>query len=104
HPPLARTPSLKTIAHIITRYTAFLGAVLKPLGAWGVLAIAGIDSSLFGMPLDLVVAGYISPIPPNFLLTAGRGRVGPWLGSWVITASATAAARPYCGSGCRRSA
>jgi len=75
---------LKTIAHIITRYTAFLGAVLKPLGAWGVLAIAGIDSSLFGMPLDLVVAGYIYSNPHKFLLYVVMASVGSSLGSLVI--------------------
>jgi len=50
---------LNTIKHIISRYFAFLWALLKPLGAWGVFAIAGIDACFFGLPLDGVVASYV---------------------------------------------
>jgi len=75
---------LKTIGHIISRYTAFLAAVIKPLGSWGVFAIAGIDSSLFGMPLDLVVAGYIHSNPHKFLLYVVMAAMGSSLGSLVI--------------------
>jgi membrane protein YqaA with SNARE-associated domain len=77
---------LKTIGHILARYTAFLWALLKPLGSWGVFAIAGIDSSLFGMPLDFVVAGYIYQSPHKFLLYVVMASAGSALGSLLIYA------------------
>jgi membrane protein YqaA with SNARE-associated domain len=75
---------LKTIGHIISRYTAFLAALLKPLGSWGVFAIAGIDSSFLGMPLDFVVAGYIYSNPHKFLLYVLMASIGSSLGSLII--------------------
>lgn len=75
---------MKTITKIISRYTAFLAALLKPLGAWGVFAIAGIDSSFVGMPLDFVVAGYIYASPHKFLLYVIMAAAGSSLGSLII--------------------
>jgi membrane protein YqaA with SNARE-associated domain len=75
---------LKTITHIIAKYVAFLWAVLKPLGAWGVFAIAGVDASLFGMPLDAIVAAYVYQNPSRFLLYAFMASAGSTIGSIVI--------------------
>lgn len=47
------------IKHILAKYTAFLWSILGPLGIWGPFAIAAIDSAFFGLPLDVVVAGYV---------------------------------------------
>jgi membrane protein YqaA with SNARE-associated domain len=70
---------LNTIKHFLARYTAFLWALLKPLGAWGVFAIAGLDGSLLGMPVDAVVAAYVYQKPSVFLIyvvmaAAGSGQ------------------------------
>jgi len=75
---------LNTIKHIITRYTAFLWAVLKPLGAWGVFAIAGLDGGLFGMPVDAVVAAYVYQKPSLFLVYVIMAAAGSAIGSIVI--------------------
>jgi membrane protein YqaA with SNARE-associated domain len=75
---------LKTIKHILSRYTAFLWALLKPLGAWGVLAIAALDGAFFGLPMDAVVAGYVYQDRARFLLYAFMASVGSALGSIVI--------------------
>ena len=75
---------MKTITHIISRYTGFLWALLKPLGAWGVFAIAGIDASLVGMPLDAVVAAYVYQNRSRFLLYVLMASAGSALGSIVI--------------------
>jgi membrane protein YqaA with SNARE-associated domain len=75
---------LKTIKHILSRYTAFLWALLKPLGAWGVLAIAALDAAFFGLPMDAVVAGYVYQDRARFLLYALMASVGSALGSIVI--------------------
>jgi membrane protein YqaA with SNARE-associated domain len=47
---------LKTIGHILARYTAWILGLLKVLGIWGVFVIAFADSALLGMPVDFVVA------------------------------------------------
>lgn len=75
---------MKTIKHILTRYTGFVWAVLKPLGSWGVFAIAGFDASFLGMPVDLVVATYVYQNPHRFLLYALMASAGSAIGSLVI--------------------
>jgi len=75
---------LKTLKHILSRYTAFLWALLKPLGAWGVLAIAALDAAFLGLPMDAVVAGYVYQDRARFVLYALMASVGSALGSIVI--------------------
>lgn len=75
---------MKTIGHIISRYTAFLWHLLQPLGSWGVFAIAGIDSSFVGMPLDAMVAAYVYQKPHWMLLYVVMASTGSALGSLVI--------------------
>ena len=54
------------------------------MGAWGVLAIAGIDSAALGMPLDPVVAAYVYATPSRFLLYVFMAAVGSAIGSVVL--------------------
>ena len=75
---------LKTIRHIFSRYTALLWAFLKPLGAWGVLVAAGLDGSLIGLPVDVIVAGYVYSDRQRFLLYVLMASAGSTLGSIVI--------------------
>lgn len=77
---------MKTITHILARYTAFLWALIKPLGAWGVLAVAALDGSFIGLPMDAVVAGYVYQDRGRFLLYALMASAGSALGSIVIYA------------------
>jgi len=77
---------LKTIKHIFSRYTAFLWALLKPLGAWGVLAIAALDGAFIGLPIDAVIAGYVYQNPARFVWYALMASLGSALGSIVIYA------------------
>lgn len=52
---------MKSIKLTLSKYSGLIWAALKPLGAWGVFAIAGIDG--MGIPLpgavDVVVATYV---------------------------------------------
>lgn len=52
---------MKFLKLSLSKYTGLIWAALKPLGAWGVFAIAGIDG--MGIPLpgavDVVVATYV---------------------------------------------
>ena len=75
---------MKTIKHILSRYTAFLWALLKPLGAWGVLVVATLDGAFIGLPVDAVVAGYVYQDRARFLLYALMAAAGSTLGSIVI--------------------
>ncbi len=60
--------------------------LLKPLGAWGVFAIAGIDAALFGLPLDAVVGGYVYKQPARFWIYTLMAAAGSALGSLVVYA------------------
>jgi membrane protein YqaA with SNARE-associated domain len=75
---------LKTLKHILSRYTAFLWAWLKPLGPWGVLLAGGLDGGFIGLPIDAVVAGYVYQDPARSLLYVFLASAGSALGSIVI--------------------
>jgi membrane protein YqaA with SNARE-associated domain len=77
---------LNTVRNILKKYTAWILKVLAPLGPWGVFAIAAVDGSLFGMPIDAVVAFYVYNDRPRFLFYALMASAGSALGSIVIYA------------------
>jgi membrane protein YqaA with SNARE-associated domain len=77
---------MKTLKHILSRYTAFLWAILKPLGPWGVLLAAVLDGAAFGLPIDLVVGGYVSQNHRQWLVYAFMAAAGSALGSLAIYA------------------
>jgi membrane protein YqaA with SNARE-associated domain len=69
---------------MLSRYTAFLWAILKPLGAWGVFVVAAIDGAFIGLPMDVVVAGYVYENRARFLIYVLMASAGSALGSIVI--------------------
>src|SRR5229473_346728 len=77
---------MKTVQHILTRYSAFLWHILQPLGAWGVFAVAALDGAAFGLPMDLVIGGYVAQNHARLLLYVLMGATGSALGSLVIYA------------------
>lgn len=77
---------LSTVKNILKRYSTWIWKVLAPLGPWGVFAIAAVDGSLFGMPVDAVVAGYVYNDRPHFLFYVVMASAGSALGSLVIYA------------------
>jgi membrane protein YqaA with SNARE-associated domain len=77
---------MQSIQHIVSRYTAFLWAILKPLGAWGVFTIAALDGAAVGLPMDVVVGGYVAQNHHRLLLFVLMAAVGSALGSLVIYA------------------
>ncbi len=72
------------IKHILARYTAFLWALLKPLGIWGAFGFAAVDAAFLGMPLDAVVAGYVYGDRSHFFFYALMASAGSALGSLVV--------------------
>jgi len=72
---------LKTIAHILAKYTAWILHVLTPLGIWGVFAIAFADSALLGMPVDAIVAFYVYQDHRRLILYVLMASLGSTIGS-----------------------
>jgi membrane protein YqaA with SNARE-associated domain len=75
---------LSTIKHILARYTAFLWHILQPLGIWGVFAVAALDGAAFGLPMDVVVGGYVAQNHARWLLYVVMAASGSALGSLVV--------------------
>jgi membrane protein YqaA with SNARE-associated domain len=72
---------LKTIGHILARYTAWVWGLLKLLGMWGVFVAAFADSALLGMPVDAIVATYVYQDRKRFLFYVVMASLGSALGS-----------------------
>jgi membrane protein YqaA with SNARE-associated domain len=72
---------LKTIGHILARYTAWIWLLLQHLGIWGVFVIAFADSALLGMPVDLMVATYVYKDRRLLLFYVVMASLGSMLGS-----------------------
>ncbi len=75
---------MNTLKHILSKYTAYLWKILAPLGPWGVFAISAMDAAAVGLPMDLVIAGYVYKKPSLFLLYVLMGAAGSALGSSVL--------------------
>jgi membrane protein YqaA with SNARE-associated domain len=72
---------LKTIGHILAKYTAWIWHLLLPLGIWGAFAIAFADSALLGMPVDLMVATYVYQDHRRLLFYVVMASLGSTVGS-----------------------
>jgi membrane protein YqaA with SNARE-associated domain len=58
-------------------------ALLKPLGIWGVCAMAIVDTSSIPMPIDAIVIGYVSADHARFVLYAFMAALGSAIGALV---------------------
>ena len=90
---------MNTVKHIISRYTGFLWAILQPIGVWGVFAVAALDGAAVGLPMDVVVGGYVAQDHKRLLLYVLMAAAGSSLGSLVIYAIGYKAERSFCGNG-----
>ncbi len=72
---------MKTIAHFLARYTAWIWALLQHLGIWGPFVIAFADSALLGMPVDAIVATYVYQNHRRLLFYVVMASLGSALGS-----------------------
>ena len=75
---------MKSLKTILTKYTAFLWALMKPLGIWGVFLAGLLDSAFIGLPVDVVVATYVYNDKMRFLLYVLMASAGSTLGSLVV--------------------
>ena len=65
------------------KWNAWMLLVLKPLGVWGVCALAIVDSSSIPMPIDAIVIGYVVSQPSKFVIYAFMAALGSAIGSLV---------------------
>lgn len=72
---------MKTLLH---KYTAFLLKWIAPLGPLGVFVAAILDSGAYGLPLDVVVAGFVYGHPAWFWLYTLMAAAGSAVGSLII--------------------
>lgn len=72
---------MKTIGHILARYTAWIWLLLHHLGIWGVFVIAFADSALLGMPVDAIVVTYVYQDRKRLLFYVVMASLGSALGS-----------------------
>ena len=74
---------MKAIKHILSRYSHFVWSVLQPLGSWGILAAAVLDSAAIGIPIDPVLASYVYAHPLKIWLYVFVASAGSAIGSLV---------------------
>lgn len=77
---------MKSIQHFLARYSAFLWAALKPLGAWGVFAGAAFDGGAWGFPIDFMVGAFVAQNHARWILYVVMASAGSGLGSLVVYA------------------
>ena len=75
---------MKTLKNILARYSHWILKVLAPLGPWGVFAIAAVDGSFMGTPLDFIFITYVYSNRARFLLFVLMASAGSVLGSCVL--------------------
>jgi membrane protein YqaA with SNARE-associated domain len=71
---------LKQIAAVLLKFKIYLLAVLKPLGYWGLGAIALLDSSSIPVPMDAFVAGYVWSDRSRVVLYVLAAAIGSTIG------------------------
>ena len=71
---------MKSLGKLSAKYRAILLGFLKPLGFWGVGAVAMLDSSSIPVPMDLIVAGYAWSDAHRFYLYVLMAAVGSAIG------------------------
>ena len=74
---------MKRIGVLLLKYKVILLAVLKPLGFWGMGAIAFVDSSTIPVPMDLIVAGYVWSDKRHFWVYSLMAAIGSALGGLI---------------------
>ncbi len=74
---------MKRFGALLLKYKVILLALLKPLGFWGMGAIAFVDSGTIPVPMDLIVAGYVWNDKRHFWLYALMAALGSALGGLI---------------------
>ncbi len=68
-------------AALLQKLNLLMLAALKPLGVWGIGALAIVDSAAIPMPLDPLVIDYVAHDHPRFILYCFMAALGSAVGS-----------------------
>jgi membrane protein YqaA with SNARE-associated domain len=68
---------------LFSKWNALMLAALKPLGVWGIGALAVIDSAAIPVPIDALLIDYVANDHKRFLLYCFMAAVGSAIGSMV---------------------
>jgi membrane protein YqaA with SNARE-associated domain len=68
---------------LFSKWNALMLAALKPLGVWGIGALAVIDSSTIPVPIDALLIDYVANDHKRFLLYCFMAAFGSAVGSMV---------------------
>ncbi|HLH33793.1 MAG TPA: VTT domain-containing protein [Alloacidobacterium sp.] len=71
---------MKHLIALFFKFSAWLVALLKPLGFWGAGAIAILDSSTIPVPMDLIISGYVWADRRHFWLYCVMAAIGSSIG------------------------
>jgi membrane protein YqaA with SNARE-associated domain len=71
---------LKRLIALFFKFSAWLVALLKPLGFWGAGAIAMLDSSTIPVPMDLIISGYVWANRRHFWVYCLMAAIGSSIG------------------------
>jgi membrane protein YqaA with SNARE-associated domain len=71
------------VKNFFHKWNLWMLALLKPLGVWGVCALAIVDSSSIPMPIDAIVIGYVAADHAKFVIYAFMAALGSAIGALV---------------------
>ncbi len=71
---------MKHLIAVFLKFSAWLVAILKPLGFWGAGAIAILDSSTIPVPMDIIISGYVWADRRHFFLYCLMAAIGSTIG------------------------
>jgi membrane protein YqaA with SNARE-associated domain len=68
---------------LFNKYNAIMLAALKPLGVWGIGALAVVDSAAIPVPIDAMLIDYVANDHKRFLLYCFMAALGSAIGSML---------------------
>lgn len=71
---------MKHLSALFLKFSAWLVALLKPLGFWGAGVLAMLDSSTIPVPMDIIISGYVWADHKHFYLYALMAAAGSSIG------------------------
>lgn len=71
------------LSSTLLHWKVVLLVLLKPLGIWGIGALAAIDTAALAIPMDLIIAGYVWGDRRHFWAYAVLAALGAAIGSLV---------------------
>jgi len=71
---------LRRLSALFLKFSAYLVAILKPLGFWGAGAIAMLDSSTIPVPMDIIISTYVWTDRSHWFLYCLMAAIGSSIG------------------------